>query len=294
MKRLFLPIFSLLPVFSLILLAGCSNAGQVSNANGVSQAAVPSPIVSPIASPVAPAAPPSPAPSPVNYGYKVLKVYPHDPQAFTQGLVVRDGLFYESTGLYGESSLRRVAIDTGKVEKKVPVSKVYFAEGLDEMGGKLYQLTWQSNIGFIYDKATFAKVGEFHYDGEGWGLTDDGTDLILSDGTNNLRFLDPKTFAVKRTISVFDGLTPLNDLNELEYVNGEIYANIWQTNSIARIDPKDGRLLGWVDMTGILPDSERTADTNVLNGIAYDTAKKRLFITGKKWPKIYEVELVKE
>jgi glutamine cyclotransferase len=272
-----------LAALGLTLLLGCSNSSEV--VNGATPA--PSPAVK------AAATPQTASPAPLNLTYRVIKSYPHDPKAFIQGLIVRDGVFYESTGLNGKSSLRKVDISTGAVLKKVSVPDKYFAEGLDEMGGKLYQLTWQANVGFIYDKNTFEKVGEFHYDGEGWGLTDDGTDLILSDGTNNIRFLDPKTFEVKRTIAVFDGLTPLKNLNELEYIDGIIYANVWQTNSIVQIDPKDGRIIAWIDMTGILPESERT-NADVLNGIAYDAAKKKLYITGKLWPKVYEVELIKE
>ncbi|MDX1931707.1 MAG: glutaminyl-peptide cyclotransferase [Capsulimonadales bacterium] len=269
-------------VLLLALLLGCSNGGKV--VSGATPSASPSPASSstPLVAP------------PAFYTFRVVKSYPHDVNAYTQGLIVRDGTFYESTGLVGKSSLRHVEIETGKVLKKVAVDRPYFGEGLNEMGGKLYQLTWQHEIGFIYDKKTFERIGEFRYEGEGWGLTDDGTHLILTDGTNNIRFLDPKSFAVKRTISVFDGLTPLKNLNEVEYINGEIFANIYQTNSIVRIDPKDGAILGWIDLTGLLPESDRTDQTNVLNGIAYDASKKRLFVTGKLWPKVFEIELVKQ
>ncbi|HWS53301.1 MAG TPA: glutaminyl-peptide cyclotransferase, partial [Pyrinomonadaceae bacterium] len=197
----------------------------------------------------------------------------------------------ESTGQYGESTLRRVDLKTGKVLKQVAVPPQFFGEGLTLFGGKLYQLTWQGKRGFVYDPATFEKKGEFKYDGEGWGLTHDGESLILSDGTNQLRFIDPQTFRVTRTVSVFDGGRPLRDLNELEYVRGEIYANIWHDDRIVRLDPRTGKVLGWIDLRGIIPRSELSDEEAVLNGIAYDEAGDRLFVTGKLWPKLFEIKL---
>lgn len=226
------------------------------------------------------------------YTYEVVKSYPHDTSAFTQGLVYENGHLLESTGLNGRSSLREVDLATGAVLKKIDVPSQYFAEGLAEFHNKLYQLTWQANKGFVYDRTTFQKQSEFAYTGEGWGLADNDTSLILSDGTSKIRFLDPATFKVQRTINVtFADNRPLAELNELEYIEGEIYANVWQTDTIARIDPKTGKVLSWIDLSGLLPVGERTSQTDVLNGIAYDSAGKRLFVTGKLWPKIYEIKL---
>lgn len=282
MKRFdsYLTPLALFASLSLLCVAACSN-GNTSAANPT---AVPTVASSPT---------PTPEPPAPSYTYKVLHTYPHDKNAFTQGLLVDNGVFYESTGLKGKSSLRKVEIQTGKVLEKKDVPSQYFAEGLAELNDKLYQLTWQSNIGFVYDQGTFNKTGEFKYNTEGWGLTTDGTDLILSDGTDKIRFLDPKTFAVKRTISVVGGGAPLDQLNELEYIDGEIYANVWKTNSIVRIDPATGKVVGWIDMGGILPAAD-SAGADVLNGIAYDKEKKRLFVTGKLWPKLFEIELVKQ
>lgn len=223
--------------------------------------------------------------------FEVVNAWPHDSDAFTQGLVFHDDFFLESTGQYGESSLRRVEPKTGRVLKKVDVASRYFAEGLTLFRGKLYQLTWTTRKGFIYNPETFETQGEFAYDGEGWGLTHDEQNLILSDGTNQIRFIDPNTFEIKKTISVFDGARPVRELNELEYVKGEIYANIWHTDRIARIDPVSGKILGWIDLTGLLPEAERSDEEAVLNGIAYDAATDRLFVTGKLWPRLFEIRL---
>jgi glutamine cyclotransferase len=225
------------------------------------------------------------------YGYDVVNTFPHDPQAFTQGLVFQDGALVESTGLEGHSSLRRVELQTGKVLQKVDVPQFYFAEGLTLFGGKLYQLTWKAEKGFVYDPQTFKKTGEFPYEGEGWGLTHDADSLILSDGSNQIRFIDPNTFQVRRTIGVTDGGRPVLELNELEYVKGEIFANVWHDNRVARIDPQTGRVNGWIDFTGLLKPGETTDGEAVLNGIAYDEASDRLFVTGKLWPKLFEVRL---
>ncbi len=236
----------------------------------------------------------APATAPVpTFGYEIVNTFPHDPAAFTQGLIYLKGILLESTGLNGRSSLRKVDLETGHVREKIDISSEYFGEGMTVLDGKLYQLTWQNRVGFIYDLQTLERRGEFSYEGEGWGLTTDGASLILSDGTNEIRFLDPATFKVTRTIRVFDRSgQPLVRLNELEFVRGEIYANIWQTSYVARIDPASGRLTGVIDFAGLLPPEERAPNTDVLNGIAYDAAGDRLFITGKNWPKLFEVSLV--
>jgi glutamine cyclotransferase len=225
------------------------------------------------------------------YGYEVVHTWPHDPNAFTQGLVFQDGKLLESTGEVGRSSLRRVEIETGKVLHKVDVPPPYFAEGIALLKGKIYQLTWQDQEGFIYDAWTFQKIGKFSYRGEGWGLTTDGESLILSDGTNRIRFLDPANFQVRKTVAVVDDLKPLTEINELEYVQGEIYANVWHANRIARIDPQTGNVLGWIDLTGLLAPGEVQDEEAVLNGIAYDADSGRLFVTGKLWPKLFEIRL---
>src|SRR5215212_952167 len=225
------------------------------------------------------------------YGYEVVNTYPHDAQAFTQGLIFSDGALVESTGIEKHSTLRRVELQTGKVLQKVDVPGFFFAEGLTLFGGKIYQLTWRGMKGFVYDPKTFEKTGEFKYEGEGWGLTHDADSLILSDGTNEIRFLDPNTYAVKRTISVTDAGRPVEELNELEYVKGEIYANVWHEDRVARIDPRDGRVAGWIDLSGLLKAGEVSSEEAVLNGIAYDERGDRLFVTGKLWPKLFEIKL---
>jgi len=227
------------------------------------------------------------------YSYKIKNSWPHDRRAYTQGLIFLNGILWESTGQYGSSSLRKVELKTGKVIKQIPVPQKYFAEGMTVFNNKVFQLTWQEHKGFIYDSVTFQKQGEFTYTGEGWGLTHDGESLIMSDGTNGIRFLDPATLQTKRIISVLDAGEPVEQLNELEYINGEIYANIYQTDRIARIEPKSGKIVGWIDLTGLLKSKDRTGEEDVLNGIAYDEAGKRLFVTGKMWPKLFEIEIVK-
>nr|AAP58621.1 putative glutamine cyclotransferase [uncultured Acidobacteriota bacterium] len=228
------------------------------------------------------------------YGYEVVHTFPHDPDAFTQGLEFHDGNFLESTGEVGHSSLRRVEIETGKVLQRVEVPRPYFAEGITLLRGKIYQLTWQHQLGFVYDALTFEKNGQFNYTGEGWGLTNDGQSLILSDGSNRIRFINPDNFQVQRTIVVLDADTPVREINELEYVKGEIYANIWHANRIARIDPQTGKVVGWIDLTGLLAPGEVQDEEAVLNGIAFDAAGDRLFVTGKLWPKIFEIRVTKK
>ena len=226
--------------------------------------------------------------------YKIVHTYPHDSRAYTQGLIYLDGHLYESTGLNGHSSLRMVDLETGRVQQEIPVPGKYFAEGLTNWGSTLIQLTWQSHIAFVYDRFSFRQLRTFHYSGEGWGLTQDGTHLILSDGSATLRFLDPETFELVRSIEVKDHGSPVTQLNELEYIRGEIYANVWHTDRIARIAPETGRVLGWIDLTGLLDANEHPDPEAVLNGIAYDSVHNRLFVTGKLWPKLFEIKVVPE
>jgi glutaminyl-peptide cyclotransferase len=239
-----------------------------------------------------PSVPPAPASNAITrYTYEVIATWPHDPRAFTQGLIFRNGSFLESTGLNGQSTLREDDPKTGRVLKQVSVPAQYFAEGLAVIGDHAYQLTWRNGKGFVYDADTFRLEQEFAYEGEGWGLATDGRWLILSDGTNRIRFLDPATFQVTRTIEVSAEGKPVERLNELEWINGEIFANVWQTDEVMRIDPATGQVRGVIDFTGLLAPMDRGPETDVLNGIAYDAANDRLFITGKRWPKIFEVRL---
>jgi glutamine cyclotransferase len=226
-----------------------------------------------------------------NFGYEVVKVWPHDPGAFTQGLVFHDGKLLESTGQEGRSSLRRVKVETGQIEQKLEIPSPYFAEGITLLNGKIYQLTWQHQRGFIYDAATLQKIGEFPFFGEGWGIANDGKSLIISDGSSRLRFLDPNNFQVTRTLAVVDRKVPVQELNELEFVQGKIYANIWHQDRIAVIDPQTGSVTAWIDMSGLLAPGEVHDEEAVLNGIAYDESSQRLFVTGKLWPKLFEIRL---
>lgn len=223
-------------------------------------------------------------------GFEIVGRYPHDAKAFTQGLIVRDGVLFESTGLNGQSSLRRVRLETGEVLKRHAVDKKYFAEGLTELHGELFQLTWDSGTAFVYDRETFAPKRKLAYHGEGWGLTNDGTRLILSDGTPTLRFFDPVTFKETGRVRVTDAGKPVDDLNELEFIQGQIWANVWLTDRIAVIDPASGRVTSWVDLSGLSPNGSRFTNA-VLNGIAYDAAGDRLFVTGKLWPTLYEIRV---
>jgi glutamine cyclotransferase len=228
-------------------------------------------------------------PAPVR-GFKVVATFPHDPAAFTQGLVFSEGEFYESTGLNGESSLRRVEIATGKVLQQVKVDSEYFAEGLALVGDELLQLTWQHQRGFVYDRKTFAQKRTFPYKGEGWGMTYDAAGgLVMSDGSDTLTFLDAKTLAATRTIRVRDAGRPVSQLNELEWVEGEIWANVWMTDRIARISPATGEVSAWLDLSSLWPASQRQPPADVMNGIAYDKATRRIFVTGKKWPRLYQI-----
>jgi glutaminyl-peptide cyclotransferase len=233
------------------------------------------------------------AAGPTEYGYRVVNVYPHDRQAYTQGLIWCDGFLYESTGLNGASGIRRVRLETGRVIEQHSLDRQYFGEGITEWEGRLLQLTWNSNLGFIYDRSGLRVTGTFHYPGEGWGLTHDQNRLIMSDGTSILRFLDPRTLRETARLSVRDGDVPLADLNELEFIRGEIFANIYRTDRIARISPRTGRVTGWVDLGGLLTAVDKLIPVDVLNGIAYDERRNRLFVTGKLWPKLFEIELIR-
>ncbi len=234
------------------------------------------------------------------YGYEIVKAYPHDSEAFTQGLVFKGGFLYESTGQEGESTLRRVEIDSGKVLKKYDLPREVFAEGIAILGDEIFQLSWRNSMGWVYGLDDFKLLREFRYSGEGWGLTHDGTNLIMSDGTHVIRIVNPKDFSTIRTITVKDeNGRLLMKLNELEYVKGEIWANIWHSedigkpNHIARIDPTNGKLLGWIDLGNISPDDQKGDDKaeNTLNGIAYDETSDRLFVTGKNWKKLFEIKI---
>jgi glutaminyl-peptide cyclotransferase len=234
----------------------------------------------------------SPACAAPEYGYQVVHTYPHDRQAFTEGLFYLDGYLYESTGEEGRSGIRKEKLETGQVVMSRNIAPAYFGEGIVAWKDRLYELTWRNQIGFIYDLATFTPFAKFEYQGEGWALTQDGKRLIMSDGTPELRFLDPDTLKETGRIRVTDNGKPVGNLNELEYVKGEVFANVWQTNRIARIDPKSGHVTGWIDLTGLLPAAENTGGPDaVLNGIAYDAKGDRLFVTGKMWPKLFEIRL---
>jgi glutamine cyclotransferase len=228
------------------------------------------------------------------YTYEVVNSWPHLTTHFTQGLVYYDGHLYESTGQYGSSTLCRLDLKTGKVQKKVDVEREYFAEGMTILGDKIYQLTWQAHKGFVYNLKKFDRLAEFSYEGEGWGLTNDAHALILSDGTNKIRFIDPQSFRVLRSIEVYDHGQPLTELNELEYIKGEIYANIWHSEKVVRIDPVSGKILAWIDLAGLRRPEDGADSDNVLNGIAYDEKNDRLFVTGKRWSKLYEIRLVRK
>ena len=229
--------------------------------------------------------------TPAKYTYRVVEIFPHDTSAFTQGLEFYDGYLYESTGLNGSSSLRKVELETGKVVQRYDIPQKYFGEGITIWQDKIIQSTWRSHIGFIYDRDTFKPIGEFHYSTEGWGLTHDREKIIMSDGTSTLHFLDPNSLREIGSVNVFDDTGSVKYLNELEYIDGKIYANIWRTYKIAIIEPKTGQVVSYIDLTGILPDSVRTGYEDVLNGIAYDKIRGRLFVTGKKWGNMFGIEL---
>jgi uncharacterized repeat protein (TIGR01451 family) len=226
------------------------------------------------------------------YTYTIVNAYPHDPDAFTQGLVFEDGVLYEGTGIRGSSTLRKVALETGEVLQSYNLPAEYFGEGITIYGDRIIQLTWQRHAGFVYDKASFELLQEFAYPTEGWGIAHDGERLIMSDGSSTLYFWDPETFEEVGRVDVYDESGSVTRLNELEYIQGEVYANVWFTDHIARIEPQTGRVTGWIDLTGLLDPGSVTQSAKVLNGIAYDAQNDRLFVTGKLWPTLFEIDLI--
>ena len=269
---------SMMLLASLFAMAACANESELAESVTAESPRVPTNLSTTAAPPV--------------YSYRVIRSYPHDHQAFTQGLVYEAGELYEGTGLRGQSSLRRVDLETGLVRQQHVLPKQYFGEGITIFGDRIIQLTWQSRIGFVYDRASFQLVQQFSYPTEGWGITHDGNRLIMSDGTANLYFLEPDTFTRIDHIEVHDDQGPVVRLNELEYVRGDVYANVWQTDRIARIELLTGRVAAWIDLTGLLSAAERQPHVDVLNGIAYDAENDRLFVTGKWWPKLFEIQIV--
>jgi glutamine cyclotransferase len=229
---------------------------------------------------------------PPDYTFEVVRQFPHDPTAFTQGFAYYKGSFYEGTGREGQSSLRQVDAGTGRLVRKAELAPQFFGEGITVLGNEVIQLTWTSHIGLVYDLGGFRKLRTFQYPGEGWGLTTDGHDLWMSDGSAEIRILDAATFAEKRRIKVRDSGKPVGQLNELEFVEGEIFANVWHSDRIARISPQTGEVVGWIDLTGLLGPFYQRDPEAVLNGIAYDHETKRLFVTGKLWPKIFEIRVI--
>ena len=237
-----------------------------------------------------PTIPPAASRAPV-YHYTIVHAYPHDSEAFTEGLEYRDGFLYESTGLNGKSSIRKVKIETGEVVQQKSLSRDYFGEGITFWKDDLFQLTWITEIAFVYDAKTFASKRSYNYKGEGWALTHNTDSLVMSDGGTQLRFLDPATFKERRRITVTDAGVPIKYLNELEWVKGELFANVYTTDYIARIDPSNGHVTGWIDVRGMLP--HQNDGNTVPNGIAYDADHDRLFVTGKNWPKLFEIRLTR-
>ncbi len=231
------------------------------------------------------------AAAPTN-SYTVVAKFPHSTESYTEGFFYRDGLFYEGTGIAGHSALLAIQPETGRPVQKRELAPQYFGEGIVDWGSNIYQWTWKSNICFVYDRFTLRPIKQFSYAGEGWGMTRTGKELITSDGTAILRFRDPETFKETRHILVKDGTRPIEELNELEFIKGEIYANVWHQDVIARIDPKDGHVLSWIDMKGLLPPDQMVNAESVLNGIAYDEKRDRLFVTGKQWPTVFEIKVV--
>ena len=232
--------------------------------------------------------------APVSYGYREIASYPHDNTAYTQGLYWHDGYLYEGTGTEGASSLRKVDLTTGQVLQKIDLDKKYFGEGIALLDGKIYQLTWQHGLGFIYDAETFRQVGDFQYAGPGWGLTTDGTHLYMSNGSERIDVIDPNGFKKVRTIEVYTDSQKVENLNELEWIEGEIWANVYTSDQIVRIDPATGAVTGVIDLRGILKTADKEINTDVLNGIAYDAACKRIFVTGKNWKKLFRIEVVRK
>ena len=236
---------------------------------------------------------PAQAAAPV-FGYKIIAKLPHSTENYTEGFFYLDGLFYEGTGREGHSAILVTQPETGKVMQRLEIPAQYFGEGIIDWGPNLLEWTWQSHIGFVYDRFSLRKLREFTYIGEGWGMTRTATQLITSDGTATLRFRDPETFRETRHIVVKDGPRTIDQLNELEFIKGEIYANVWHSDRIARISPKDGHVIAWIDLTGILPDNQKINAESVLNGIAYDPQRDRLFVTGKQWPAVFEIQMTRQ
>ncbi len=226
--------------------------------------------------------------------YQVVRTFPHSIESYTEGFFYLDGLFYEGTGLNGRSAILVTRPETGEIVQRLDLSGRYFGEGIVDFGPNLYEWTWQSHVGFVYDRFSLRPIRQFEYTGDGWGMTRDAREIITSDGTDTLRFRDPATFRVTRQIVVTDGRKRVDQLNELEYVKGEILANVWHTDLVARISPKDGHITGWIDLKGLLPEEQKLNAESVLNGIAYDAAHDRLFVTGKQWPRIFEIKLVEQ
>ena len=226
--------------------------------------------------------------------YKIVARFPHSTESYTEGFFYLDGLFYEGTGLTGHSALMAIQPETGKVLQKVDLPEKYFGEGIVDWGPNVYEWTWQSHICFVYDRFSLRMIKQFSYPGEGWGMTRTAREIITSDGTATLRFRDPATFKETHHLVVTDDGKPIKQLNELEYIKGEIYANIWHSDRIARISPRNGRVIGWIDLSGLLPDSQKVNGESVLNGIAYDEKHDRLFVTGKQWPTVFEIRIVSQ
>ncbi len=226
-------------------------------------------------------------------GYKVVATYPHATSSYTEGLFYLDGLFYEGTGMNGESAVLAIQPETGQILQKVSLPPQYFGEGIVNWGPNIYEWTWESHICFVYDRFSLRLIKQFSYTGEGWGMTHTRREIITSDGSDTLRFRDPLTFKETHHIVVKDGTRLIDQLNELEYVKGEIYANVWHSDLIARISPRDGHVIGWIDLTGLMPADKRINQDSVLNGIAYDAQKDRLFVTGKQWPNVFEIKITK-
>jgi glutamine cyclotransferase len=225
-------------------------------------------------------------------GYRVVAKFPHSTESYTEGFLYLDGLFWEGTGLKGHSAVMAIQPETGKIIQRLELPEEYFGEGIVDWGPNLYEWTWQSHVCFVYDRFSLRLVKQFSYEGEGWGMTHTAREIITSDGTATLRFRDPNTFKETRRIVVRDGTEAIERLNELEFVKGEIYANVWHSDRIARISPRDGRVTGWVDLSGLLPESQKANDESVLNGIAYDKQHDRTFVTGKQWPVVFEIKIV--
>ena len=227
-------------------------------------------------------------------GYTVVARYPHSTESYTEGFFFRDGLFYEGTGLAGDSKVLVIEPETGKAIQQLALPGKYFGEGIVDWGPNIYEWTWQTRVGFVYDRFSLRKIREFTFSGEGWGMTRTERELITSDGTAVLRFRDPETFKETRHVAVKDGGGPIGQLNELEFIKGEIWANVWHSDRIARISPRDGHVIAWVDLTGILPEGQRVNAESVLNGIAYDAGRDRIFVTGKQWPAVFEIRVIEQ